>query len=143
MNEWVYEGFESTYNLLGVSFDKNYYESQTYLLGKDIIKDGLNNNIFYKKDDSSVWIDLDEEGLDKKLLLRLKEKNFVRISEKEINITPVTKIIILYLEYPIEFFDFIKSKAETIANSGIYKGLNILLKNSCETLSNIFCSREH
>ena len=70
MNEWVYEGFESTYNLLGVSFDKNYYESQTYLLGKDIIKDGLNNNIFYKKDDSSVWIDLDEEGLDKKLLLR-------------------------------------------------------------------------
>ncbi|GIS01279.1 MAG: hypothetical protein CM15mP102_20990 [Flavobacteriales bacterium] len=49
MNEWVYEGFESTYNLLGVSFDKNYYESQTYLLGKDIIKDGLNNNIFYKK----------------------------------------------------------------------------------------------
>ena len=57
MNEWVYEGFESTYNLLGVSFDKNYYESQTYLLGKDIIKDGLNNNIFYKKDDSSVWID--------------------------------------------------------------------------------------
>ena len=70
MNEWVYEGFESTYNLLGVSFDKNYYESQTYLLGKDIIKDGLNNNIFYKKEDSSVWIDLDDEGLDKKLLLR-------------------------------------------------------------------------
>ena len=70
MNEWVYEGFESTYNLLGVSFDRNYYESQTYLLGKDIIKHGLNNNIFYKKDDSSVWIDLDEEGLDKKLLLR-------------------------------------------------------------------------
>ena len=70
MNEWVYEGFESTYNLLGVSFDKNYYESQTYLLGKDIIKDGLNNNIFFKKDDSSVWIDLDDEGLDKKLLLR-------------------------------------------------------------------------
>ena len=70
MNEWVYEGFESTYNLLGVSFDRNYYESQTYLLGKDIIKHGLNNNIFYKKDDSSVWIDLDDEGLDKKLLLR-------------------------------------------------------------------------
>ena len=70
MNEWVYEVFESTFNLLGVSFDRNYYESQTYLLGKDIIKHGLNNNIFYKKDDSSVWIDLDDEGLDKKLLLR-------------------------------------------------------------------------
>ena len=81
--------------------------------------------------------------INKKLLLKSQEKNFVRISEKEIKITPVTKIIILYLEYPVEFFDFIKSKAEMIANSGIYKGLNILLKNSCDTLSNIFCSREH
>ena len=70
MNKWVYQGFESTYDLLGVSFDKNYYESQTYLLGKDIIKEGLNKKIFFKKDDSSVWINLDDEGLDEKLLLR-------------------------------------------------------------------------
>ena len=70
MNQWVYEGFESTYKLLGVSFDKNYYESQTYLLGKDIIKEGLNKNVFYKKEDSSIWINLDDEGLDEKLLLR-------------------------------------------------------------------------
>ena len=70
MNQWVYEGFESTYELLGVSFDKNYYESQTYLLGKDIIKEGLNKNVLYKKDDSSIWINLDDQGLDEKLLLR-------------------------------------------------------------------------
>ena len=70
MNKWVYQGFESTYDLLGVSFDKNYYESQTYLLGKDIIAEGLNKKIFFKKDDSSVWINLDDEGLGEKLLLR-------------------------------------------------------------------------
>ena len=70
MNQWVYDGFENTYRLLGVSFDKNYYESQTYLLGKDIIKEGLNKKVFHKKDDSSIWINLDDEGLDEKLLLR-------------------------------------------------------------------------
>ena len=70
MNSWVYDGFEKTYRDLGVDFDSYYYESKTYLLGKDIIKFGLNNNIFFKKDDGSVWIDLTDEGLDKKLLLR-------------------------------------------------------------------------
>ena len=70
MNSWVYEGFEKTYNDLGVNFDSYYYESNTYLLGKDIISKGLKNNIFFKKDDNSVWIDLTEEGLDEKILLR-------------------------------------------------------------------------
>ena len=70
MNEWVYDGFEKTYSLLGVSFDKNYYESDTYLLGKDIMSEGLKNNVLYKRDDSSVWINLDSEGLDEKLLQR-------------------------------------------------------------------------
>ncbi|MFL2633847.1 MAG: arginine--tRNA ligase [Candidatus Marisimplicoccus sp.] len=70
MNNWVYDGFETTYKLLGVSFDKNYYESETYILGKNIMLDGLNNNVFYKREDSSVWINLDDEGLDEKLLLR-------------------------------------------------------------------------
>ena len=70
MNDWVYKGFEKTYNLLGVSFDKNYYESETYLLGKNIIEEGLQKNILYKRQDSSVWINLDNEGLDEKLLLR-------------------------------------------------------------------------
>ena len=70
MNDWVYNGFDKTYNLLGVSFDKNYFESDTYLLGKDIILEGLKNNVLYKRDDSSVWINLDSDGFDEKLLLR-------------------------------------------------------------------------
>ena len=70
MNDWVYKGFDKTYSLLGVSFDKNYYESDTYLLGKDIMLKGLKNKVLYKRDDSSVWINLDSEGLDEKLLLR-------------------------------------------------------------------------
>ncbi len=70
MNNWVYSGFESTYQRLGVSFDKNYFESETYLLGKDVIAKGLRKGVFYKKKDGSVWIDLSEEGLDHKLILR-------------------------------------------------------------------------
>lgn len=70
MNSWVYAGFEKTYNQLGVNFDKYYYESNTYLLGKDIIQEGLDSGVFFKKDDNSVWIDLTDEGLDEKLVLR-------------------------------------------------------------------------
>ncbi len=70
MNGWVYEGFDETYQKIGVSFDKIYYESQTYLLGKDIIEEGLAKEVFYRKDDSSVWIDLTTDKLDEKLLLR-------------------------------------------------------------------------
>jgi len=70
MNTWVYAGFATTYTAMGVSFDSYYYESETYLLGKDLIEDGLSRSIFYKKEDGSVWIDLSDEGLDEKLLLR-------------------------------------------------------------------------
>ena len=70
MNGWVYEGFNETYNNLGVSFDKNYYESETYILGKKVVEDGLKKSIFYRKPDGSVWADLSAEGLDEKLLLR-------------------------------------------------------------------------
>jgi len=70
MNGWVYEGFDKTYKDLGVNFDSYYYESDTYLIGKDIIDHGLKKKIFYKKKDNSVWIDLSNEGLDEKLLLR-------------------------------------------------------------------------
>lgn len=70
MNSWVYKGFEETYNALGVKFDKFYYESNTYLLGKDLIQEGLEKNVFYKKPDGSVWIDLKPDGLDEKLVLR-------------------------------------------------------------------------
>ncbi len=70
MNGWVYEGFEQTYKTMGVTFDKLYYESDTYLLGKEAVAIGLEKGVFYKKEDGSVWIDLTEEGLDHKLLLR-------------------------------------------------------------------------
>lgn len=70
MNSWVYDGFDVTYKNIGVDFDKNYYESNTYLLGKDIIEEGKTKGIFYPKEDGSVWIDLTDEGLDEKLVLR-------------------------------------------------------------------------
>jgi arginyl-tRNA synthetase len=70
MNGWVYSGFEVTYKMLGVDFKKYYYESDTYLLGKDTIQEGLEKGVFFKKDDGSVWIDLTEDGLDQKLVLR-------------------------------------------------------------------------
>jgi arginyl-tRNA synthetase len=70
MNGWVYEGFEKTYKDLGITFDRTYYESQTYLLGKELVTKGLEQGVFFKKEDGSVWIDLTSEGLDQKLLLR-------------------------------------------------------------------------
>jgi len=70
MNGWVYQGFDKTYADLGITFDKVYYESETYLLGKSVVQDGLNKGIFSKKEDGSVWIDLSADGLDHKLLLR-------------------------------------------------------------------------
>lgn len=70
MNGWVYEGFDITYKNLGVDFDTLYYESDTYLLGRDVVKDGLERGVFFKKQDGSVWIDLTEDGLDEKIVLR-------------------------------------------------------------------------
>ncbi len=70
MNKWVYEGFDTTFKKLNINFDKTYYESELYLLGKDIVKQGLKNKYLYQKEDSSIWIDLTSEGLDNKLLLR-------------------------------------------------------------------------
>lgn len=70
MNEWVYAGFDETYRKIGVTFDKTYYESQTYLLGKDVIDEGLEKDVFYRREDGSVWINLTDEGLDQKLVLR-------------------------------------------------------------------------
>ena len=70
MNEWVYEGFDETYKALGLSFDKIYYESNTYLEGKEKVEEGLKKGLFYRREDGSVWADLTKEGLDEKLLLR-------------------------------------------------------------------------
>ncbi|NNK72583.1 MAG: arginine--tRNA ligase, partial [Flavobacteriaceae bacterium] len=70
MNQWVYDGFEKTYENLGVDFDVYYYESDTYLLGKEFVKEGLEKGVFYRKDDGSVWCDLTDDGLDEKIVLR-------------------------------------------------------------------------
>ena len=70
MNQWVYTGFEESYKELGVDFDTNYFESNTYLLGKDVVSNGLKKGVFFKKEDGSVWIDLTEDGLDEKIVLR-------------------------------------------------------------------------
>ncbi|MBO7180642.1 MAG: arginine--tRNA ligase [Bacteroidales bacterium] len=70
MNAWVYAGFDETYNKLGIDFDKVYYESETYLLGKDLVNKGLEQGVFYRREDGSVWIDLTKDRLDEKLLLR-------------------------------------------------------------------------
>jgi arginyl-tRNA synthetase len=70
MNEWVFDGFAKSYQTMGVTFDKIYRESNTYLLGKQLVDEGLNQGVFFKKEDGSVWIDLTEEGLDEKLVLR-------------------------------------------------------------------------
>jgi arginyl-tRNA synthetase len=70
MNGWVYDGFDKTYDALGIAFDKIYYESDTYLLGKDIVQEGLKKAAFYTQEDGSVWVDLTDEGLDEKLILR-------------------------------------------------------------------------
>ena len=70
MNQWVYDGFDVTYKRMGVAFEKIYYESQTYLLGKELVQEGLDKGVLYRRDDNSVWCDLRDEGLDEKLLLR-------------------------------------------------------------------------
>ena len=70
MNAWVYAGFDASYKKMGVDFDKFYYESDTYLLGKDIVEEGLSKGVFFKKENGSVWVDLTDEGLDEKLVLR-------------------------------------------------------------------------
>jgi arginyl-tRNA synthetase len=70
MNGWVYEGFDATYKRIGSDFDKTYYESNTYLLGRQLVEKGLEKGVFFRKEDGSVWIDLTDEGLDQKLVLR-------------------------------------------------------------------------
>ena len=70
MNQWVYDGFSKTYDRMGVDFDSYYFESDTYILGKDVVQSGLESGVFFKKEDGSVWIDLSDEGLDEKIVLR-------------------------------------------------------------------------
>ena len=98
MNSWVYAGFDETYKALGVSFDKIYYESQTYLKGKAKVEEGLEKGLFFRKDDNSVWADLSDEGLDQKLLLRSDGTSVymtqdIGTAEMRFNDYPIDKMI--------------------------------------------------
>lgn len=98
MNSWVYAGFDETYKALGVGFDKIYYESQTYLKGKAKVEEGLENGLFFRKDDNSVWADLSDEGLDQKLLLRSDGTSVymtqdIGTAEMRFNDYPIDKMI--------------------------------------------------
>lgn len=98
MNGWVYDGFDATYKALGVSFDKIYYESQTYLKGKAKVEEGLQSGLFFRKDDNSVWADLTNEGLDQKLLLRSDGTSVymtqdIGTAEMRFNDFPIDKMI--------------------------------------------------
>lgn len=98
MNSWVYAGFDETYKALGVSFDKIYYESNTYLVGKKKVEEGLKKGLFFRKDDNSVWADLTKEGLDQKLLLRKDGTSVymtqdIGTAEMRFNDFPIDKMI--------------------------------------------------
>ena len=77
MNSWVYAGFDVTYKRIGSDFDKIYYESQTYLLGKDLVEMGLKKKVFFQKEDGSVWIDLKPDGLDEKIVSGATARRFI------------------------------------------------------------------
>lgn len=117
MNSWVYFGFDQTYSRLGVSFHKNYFESNTYQLGKNIILDGLRRGIFYQKEDGSVWVDLTSENLDHKLLLR-KDGTSVYITQD------IGTAVARFEEFPIQKLIY------TVANEQDYhfKVLFLILK---------------
>ncbi len=126
MNNWVYEGINNTFKKLSVSFDKNYYESSTYLLGKDAIEEGLKNGIFYQKDDSSIWIDLEKEKLDQKLVLRsdgtsvyiTQDIGMSKLRSKEFNPQKVVYVVADEQNYHFKvLFEILKKLKESYANN--------------------------
>ena len=128
MNQWVYEGFEVTYQRIGTDFDKIYYESATYLLGKKFVEEGLTKNVFFKKEDGSVWIDLSTEGLDEKLVLR-KDGTSVYITQdlgladekyKDFNYNQSIYIIGDEQNYHMKVLKLILQKLEKPYAEGIY-----------------------
>ena len=116
MNEWVYAGFDETYRRLGVSFDKIYYESQTYLEGKSKVLEGLEKGLFYRRDDGSVWADLTADGLDEKLLLRSDGTSVYMTQD-------IGTAKLRYEDYPIDSMIYV------VGNEQIYhfKALSLLL----------------
>ena len=132
MNGWVYSGFDVTYKTMGVDFDKLYYESKTYLLGKDEVMKGVESGMFYQKEDGSVWVDLTEDGLDQKLLLRADGTSVYMTQD-------IGTAIQRFRDYPN-----ITGQAYTVANEQDYhfKVLFLILKklgfewaNNCHHLS--------
>ena len=125
MNNWVYAGFNETYKSLGVNFDKIYYESTSYLLGKDIIEDGLQRSVFYQKPDSSVWIDLADAKLDQKLVLRsdgtsvyiTQDIGMARLREAEFGARKVVYVVADEQNYHFQvLFEILKKLGEPYAN---------------------------
>ncbi len=128
MNEWVYEGFDVTYKSIGSDFDKTYYESETYLLGKDLVEYGLTKNVFYKKEDGSVWIDLTTDGLDEKLVQRkdgtsvymTQDIGLAQTKQKEFNADQSIYVVGDEQNYHFKVLKLICQKLALPAADGIY-----------------------
>jgi len=128
MNGWVYEGFDVTYKSIGSDFDKTYYESETYLLGKDLVEYGLTKNVFYKKEDGSVWIDLTTDGLDEKLVQRkdgtsvyiTQDIGLAQTKQKEFNADQSIYVVGDEQNYHFKVLKLICQKLELPSADGIY-----------------------
>jgi arginyl-tRNA synthetase len=128
MNSWVYEGFDATYKKIGSDFDKTYYESNTYLLGKDLVEKGLSKGVFFQKDDGSVWIDLTGDGLDEKLVRRsdgtsvymTQDIGLAEQKQKEFNADQSIYVVGDEQNYHFKVLKLICEKLELPSASGIY-----------------------
>lgn len=128
MNSWVYKGFDYTYQKLGVQFDQYYYESNTYLLGKEIVQEGLEKGVFYTKDNGSIWIDLSAEGLDQKLVLRAdgtsvyitQDLGTAELKYKDFNCNRSIYVVGNEQEYHFNVLQQIALKLEKPYAAGIY-----------------------
>jgi len=128
MNEWVYEGFEVTYKKIGSDFFKTYYESNTYLLGKELVEEGLSKKIFYQKEDSSVWIDLTGDGLDEKIVRRkdgtsvymTQDIGLAQLKQKEFNNDASIYVVGDEQNYHFKVLKLICQKLKLPAADGIY-----------------------
>jgi arginyl-tRNA synthetase len=128
MNAWVYEGFEVTYKKIGSDFFKTYYESNTYLLGKELVEEGLTKKVFYQKEDSSVWIDLTPDGLDEKIVRRkdgtsvymTQDIGLAQLKQKEFNADASIYVVGDEQNYHFKVLKLICQKLEQPAADGIY-----------------------
>ena len=128
MNSWVYEGFDTTYKKIGSDFLKTYYESNTYLLGKELVEKGLEKKIFYQKEDSSVWIDLTADGLDEKIVRRkdgtsvyiTQDIGLAEVKQKEFNTDASIYVVGDEQNYHFKVLKLICQKLQLPASDGIY-----------------------